>query len=429
MYNGNNFHRMELYIVQKLLLPFIIIFCMVNLTGCNKQDSASSDGKTKITFWHTHNDDESKTLEQIISVYEEKHPEIKVQLQQVPFSDAQNKFKTVAQAKDAPDIFRSEIAWTAEFASLGYLMALDMYMTDDYRKDFLNAPLKYNYYDKHYWGVPQVTDCLALIYNKKIFKDANLAVPKTADELITTGQKLTNIADNKYAFFYRGDPYWYLPFLWSFGGGMVSDGLQILINNQGAVSALQFLIDLRTKHKIVPDVVDFANDYDNQQTGFKTGKYAMIINGPWSTSDILDGAEFKNPDNLGITRIPAGPSGFSSPVGGHNYVIAANTKHLQETWDLINFLTEPQNQAKFALNNNLLPTRKSTYEIPEVKNNHLISDFKFVLEAASNRPVIPEGGALFVDLKQPYQSALLGEKTPQNALDEIAKAWQKLLSK
>jgi hypothetical protein len=36
-------------------------------------------------------------------------------------------------------------------------MALDMYMTPEYtKKTILKAPLKYNYYDGHYWGVPQV---------------------------------------------------------------------------------------------------------------------------------------------------------------------------------------------------------------------------------------------------------------------------------
>jgi arabinogalactan oligomer/maltooligosaccharide transport system substrate-binding protein len=415
--------------VQKKTAFFITLLFMIFLSGCAKPDNQTQDGKTVITFWHTHNDDEANTLKEIIANYEKKNPKILVKLQQVPFSDAQNKYKTVAQAQDAPDLFRSEIAWTAEFASLGYLMALDMFMTDDYRKDFLAAPVKYNYYDGHYWGVPQVTDCLALMYNKKIFADAKLPVPKTAEEMVTTGQKLTNEANNKYAYFYRGDVYWFLPFLWSFGGGMISDNNQLLINSPGSVKALQYLIDLRKKYKIIPQVVDFANDYDNQQTGFKTGKYAMITNGPWSTSDILGGAEFKDPNNLGITRIPAGPAGFASPVGGHNFVIAANTKHLKETWDLVNFLSQPENQEKFAIKNNLLPTRISTYERPAVKNNHLISDFKYVLEAANNRPVIPEGGALFVDMKQPYQAALLEEKKPQDALNEIAVAWTKLLKK
>lgn len=416
-------------IKKKHVIVLSALCFSLSISSCNKNGDNSSNGKTKITFWHTHNDDESKTLESIVEDYESKHPEIDVEMQQVPFSDAQNKYKTVAQAKDAPDIFRSEIAWTAEFASLGYLMALDMYMTPEYTKNYLKAPLKYNYYDGHYWGVPQVTDCLALIYNKSIFKKAGLEVPKTTQELIDTGKKLTDISKNQYAFFYRGDPYWFLPMLWSFGSGMVSDDRKVLIGKEESSKAIQYFIDLREKYKIVPSTVDFANDYDNQQTGFKTGKYAMIINGPWSTSDILSGEQFKDPSNLGITRIPADKAGYATPVGGHNYVISGNTKHLQETWNLVDFLNQPENQAKFAIKNNLLPTKIAAYEIPEVKNNHLISDFKYVLESGTNRPVIPEGGALFVDMKQPYQSALIGEKTPKDAFNEIAIAWEKLLNK
>lgn len=416
-------------IKKKHIIVLSVLCLSLAVFSCNKNSTNSNNKQTKLTFWHTHNDDESKTLDSIISEYETLHPNIDVELQQVPFSDAQNKYKTVAQAKDAPDLFRSEIAWTAEFASLGYLMALDMYMTPEYTSKFLKAPLKYNFYDGHYWGVPQVTDCLALLYNKKTFKDSGLEVPKTTKELVEIGQKLTDVSKNKYAFFYRGDPYWFLPMLWSFGSGMVSEDRKVLIGKEESSKALQFFVDLRDKYKIVPSTVDFANDYDNQQTGFKTGKYAMIINGPWSTSDILSGEQFKDNSNLGITRIPSDKAGYATPVGGHNYVISSNTKHLQETWDLVDFLNLPKNQAKFAIKNNLLPTKIDTYEIPEVKNNHLISDFKYVLESGTNRPVIPEGGALFVDMKQPYQSALIGEKKPQDAFNEIAIAWEKLLNK
>jgi arabinogalactan oligomer/maltooligosaccharide transport system substrate-binding protein len=129
-------------IKKKHVIVLSVLCFSLSLSSCNKNEANSSNGKTKVTFWHTHNDDESKTLESIVEDYESKHPEIDVEMQQVPFSDAQNKYKTVAQAKDAPDIFRSEIAWTAEFASLGYLMALDMYMTPEYTKNYLKAPLK-----------------------------------------------------------------------------------------------------------------------------------------------------------------------------------------------------------------------------------------------------------------------------------------------
>jgi len=419
----------------KYALPIILCLTAVLVSGCSNTRQVMKDGKRVITFWHTHNDEETDTLKEIIKDYETKNPNIKIDYQQVPFTDAETKYQTVAQAKNSPDVFRSEITWVAKLASLGFLVSVDNFATPDFRKDFLKAPLKYNYYDGHYWGVPDVTDCLGLMYNKRIFKEANLPVPKTTDELISIGQKLTNVAQNKYAFFYRGDTYWFLPFLASFGGGMVDENGDILINKPESVQAAQYLIDLRLKYKIIPSLVDFANDYDNQQTGFKTGKYAMIINGPWSTSDLLTGREFKDPANLGITRIPAGPKGFATPVGGHSFVISANHEtinpkdptHLKEVWKFVSFMTAAENQAKYALNNNLLPTRNSTYDLPQVKSNRFIKDFKYVLDTGFNRPVIPRSGALFVDMKQPYQAALLTNTPIKDAFDEIAKAWVKLL--
>lgn len=402
-----------------------------SLGGCKPAQQASRSSETlkrnndpvTISFWHTFNTEETATLEEVLADFRKAYPNITVQLQQVPFSDALNKYKTVAQAGNAPDVFRAEIAWTPELAAVGYLMSLDAFMDEQYKADFLPKALSYTEYKGHSWAVPQVTDCLAMFYNKKLVPKP----PETMDELVSMGQALTH--GNQYGFFYRGDPYWFTPFVWAFGGELI-DGksLDVKIADKPAVDALQFLIDLRTKYKIVPPSVDFANDYNNMMIGFKSAQIAMIVNGPWSTADVLDGGEFKaHPENFGITRLPKGPGGWGSPIGGQDYVVSANTKHLFASWDLINFLSRPENQAKFALKNNLLPTRKSTYELPEVKQNTIIQSFKYVLDAANSRPVIPQAGAIFIDLKPAYQAALLGEKTPQQALDQVKAAWQTLL--
>jgi len=409
----------------------ILVFTLLFLAGCRSQKQIQSEQVVRrstdpvsISFWHTFNDEESGTLKSILEDFQQEFPHITVQLQQVPFSDALNKYKTVAQAGNAPDIFRAEIAWTTELASLGYLMSLDAFMTDEIKNDYLPSSLAYSQYNEHIWGVPQVTDCLALFYNKKLIAEP----PKTLDDFLEKGQEITNKEENQYAFFYRGDPYWYTPFIWAFGGDMIdSQSLEIKINQQPAVDALQFLVDLREKYKIVPPSVDFANDYENMMIGFKNDQYAMIINGPWSTADALDGPAFKNPEDFGIARIPAGVGGNGSPVGGHNYVIASNTEKLFASWDLIDFLSRPENQAQFALKNNLLPTRQSTYDLQAVKDNRIIQSFKHVLDAANTRPVIPQSGAIFIDLKPAYQAVLLGEKSPQEAMDEVHTAWQELL--
>jgi len=250
------------------------------------------------------------------------------------------------------------------------------------------------------------------------------------DEFLVDAQKLTDSSKGQYGFFMRGDSYWLQPFIWAFGGGLVDEEKNIYINNEGSVAGLQFVLDLRDEYKVMPEVIDFSNDYDNMQTGFKTGKYAMIFQGPWATSDILTGEQFQDPSNLGVAPIPTGPEGKTgSPVGGHNYVIYKDSQNIDASYKFVEYLNSTESQALFAKNNNLLPTRKSAYETPEVKDNAILMGYKEVIDNATNRPVIPEGGQIYTDFTPNYQAALTGEATAQEALDNVAKAWEVLLKK
>jgi len=413
------------------LLVMAVMALALMVTGCSKSEPTEASKPVTITFWHTHNAQETPTLEAIVKDFEAKNPNIKVELQAVPFDGGQNKFKTAAQAGNAPDVFRSECAWTPQFAALGLLAPIDDLVTAEDKADFLPvAAAAYQFKGKTY-GLPQVTDALALLYNKKMFQEAGVAVPKTMDEFLAVAQKLTNKDKGQYGFAMRGDSYWVQPFVWAFGGGLIDiNDLSVQINNAGSVKGLQFVIDLKDKYGVIPNEMDFANDYQNVMVGFKSGKYAMILNGPWATADLLADGEFKDANNLGIAVIPAGPEGkFGSPMGGHGFVISANTKNREAAYKLIQFVTSKENEAKFASANNLLPARKSAYDLDELKNNRIISDFKAVVEKATARPMIPEGGEIYTEFTPNYQAALAGKKTAQQAWDDVAAAWNKLLKK
>ena len=407
-----------------LIIPLALVLLFI---ACGKKEEKVT-GQVTLTFWHTMNQEEMVTLDGLVGKFMEQNPQIEIQAQVVPFSDAQNKFKTVAQAGDAPDIFRAEIAWTPEFAELGFLVPLDDYVSEEDLGDYLPGALRYNQYKDRLWGIPQVTDCLALLYNKRMLAGAGVDPPATMDDLVRVAGTMTSPGKGRYGFFWRGDSYWLTPFIWAYGGGLIDeDDQQIHINDQGSVAGLNFYIALRDEYGVVPPEVDFANDYDNMLVGFKTGKYAMIINGPWATADILAGEQFSDPANLGVTRIPRGPAGYGSPVGGHNYVIASSCKDVPAAYEFIHFLNQAEHQALFAQKNNLLPTRRSAYDLPGVADNPIIQGFRYQLEVANNRPVIPEGGLLFVDFTPNLQAALNGNKTPQQALDATAEAWEELL--
>ena len=178
------------------------------------------------------------------------------------------------------------------------------------------------------YAVPQVTDALALLYNKRMLEEAGVEAPATMDDFVAAGETLQTELGLENAFYMRGDAYFLQPFLWAFGGGLLEvndEGLvtDILVNNEGSVAGLEFLLD-GVLGVTAPQDVDFPNDYGNAMTAFKEGEVAMIFNGPWSTADVLSGTEFADPENLGIAVIPAGPDGaLGSPIGGHSYVLYA----------------------------------------------------------------------------------------------------------
>ena len=146
------------------------------------------DLRAELTWWDTSDPkNEGPAFKELIAKFNQTYPNVKINYQSVPFGEAQNKFKTAAAAKSgAPDILRAEVAWVPEFASLGYLYALDGSDLLADESDYFATPLSSNKFNGKTYGVPQVTDSLALLYNKKIFADAGItAAPKTWAEVKT----------------------------------------------------------------------------------------------------------------------------------------------------------------------------------------------------------------------------------------------------
>ncbi|HEX2221202.1 MAG TPA: extracellular solute-binding protein [Candidatus Limnocylindria bacterium] len=393
--------------------------------------AAACEGVDSITFTHTMNDQETPVMNEIAEGFEGAT----VESTQIPFEGAQQAYDQQAAAGEAPDVFRAEIAWIADYADKGYLVPLTDQIPQEEWDDFLPGPLAYGQWQGETYAVPQVTDALALLYNRRLLEEAGVEAPETMEEFVEAGQTIQDSTDVDTAFYMRGDAYWLQPFLWAFGGGLFDvneEGqvTEILVNNEGSVAGLEFLLN-EVLGGIAPEDVDFANDYGNAMTAFKEGQVAMIFNGPWSTADVLSGPEFEDPENLGIGVIPAGPEGeMGSPIGGHSYVLYAGMDEAKQACavEFVRYLSSAENQARLASELNLLPTRTSAYELPEVQENQLIADFQAVIENATNRPVVPEGGAIYTDFGPNFQAAWTGDKEPQQALDDVAAAWEELLA-
>jgi arabinogalactan oligomer / maltooligosaccharide transport system substrate-binding protein len=399
---------------------------------CNHQPAIT------LTYWYTESPPEQKVVSNLIDTFENDHPAIKIKREYVPFFRARDKFITASQDGTAPDILRSDSSWVSLFASRRYLSNIDTRVPSsdlaDYRSGPLgSAPLGSNQYNGHLYGLPQVNDFLALIYNKKYIPSP----PITMAEFEYDAESVTT--PGKYGFETNGSSYYTLPFLWGFGGGMMDDDNRTpLVNNPGSKAGLEFLLRLQNQDKVMPARVgarDMVQD-------FMTGKTAMIIDGPWDVSKILTDPSSifaGNRRNLGIAGIPTCPPGVvtcdarmttGSPIGGQSYVISAGTGHPDAAYDFIDFMNSAKSQASISNANHTLPTRGSAYldSSGSVSHDDIVTDFRSIAHTARARPSIPQGAYLFDALDPNIRAALRGTQNPDSALDAVAAAWNRLLN-
>lgn len=380
--------------------------------------------EAELTWWDTSDPtNEAPAFEKLIAKFNDEYPNVEINYQSVPFGEAQNKFKTAADSgSGAPDILRAEVAWVPEFASLGYLYALDgTALLED--NDFLETPLSSNVYDGKTYGVPQVTDTLGLMYNKQLFEKAGIDSPPTTWDEVAEDAKLLKEKAGVEGIYINSGGYFLLPFIYGEGGDLVDvDAQEIVVNSDANVTGIQTAQDLvKSGAAVKPD----ANDsYGTMMTLFKEGKVGMIINGPWETAAISSDPNFGGFENLGVAPVPAGSAEAGAPVGGHNYVIYSgmDEEKADAATAFVNFMSSAESQAFIADELGLLPANSAAYDL--IGDNAKVAAWQDALDAAKPRPWIPEGGLFFAPLDEMATKVLIQGADVQSSLNETAQQFK-----
>ncbi|MBZ4017722.1 extracellular solute-binding protein [Streptomyces purpurogeneiscleroticus] len=400
-------------------------------TACGG-DGGGSDQKSggklsgTVTFWDTSNDAEKATYKKLAEGFEREHPGVDVKYVNVPFGEANAKFKNAAGGNSgAPDVMRTEVAWVADFANLGYLAPLDNTPALDKNEDFLEQAAGSTRFKGKTYAAPQVIDTLGLFYNKKLLKEAGVGVPSTFDELKTAAKKIKS-KTGATALYLRGDdPYWFLPYLYGEGGDMVeAKGKKVLIDDPAGVRAFATIKDLVDSKAAVTDATD---GQENQLKALKDGDVAMAVDGPWDIEGALAGKEFKDKSNLGVAPVPGGSKAQGSPQGGWNLSVYAGSGNLDASYEFVKYMSSAKVQQQTTEKLSLLPTRKSVYDVPSVKDNEMVKFFRPAVEKAVERPWIAEGNSLFEPVKVQMNKVLTGSATPEQAAKNTGDAYRKLL--
>nr|8ART_A Chain A, Putative secreted maltose-binding protein [Streptomyces scabiei]8ART_B Chain B, Putative secreted maltose-binding protein [Streptomyces scabiei] len=400
-------------------------------TACGGSDSGdSAGGPVTLTWWDTSNaTNEAPTYKALVKEFEAAHKDIKVKYVNVPFDQAQNKFDTAAGATGAPDILRSEVGWTPAFAKKGFFLPLDGTEALKDQDKFQPSLIKQAQYDGKTYGVPFVTDTLALVYNKQLFEKAGLTeAPRTWDDLKKAAATIKGKTGVD-GYWGSTQAYYAQSFLYGDGTDTVDvPAKKITVNSPEAKKAYGTwlgLFDGKGLHKA--DTT--ADAYAHIQDAFVNGKVASIVQGPWEITNFYKGSAFKDKANLGIATVPAGTSGKAgAPTGGHNLSVYAGSDkaHQEASLKFIEFMTSAKSQETIALKNSTLPTRDDAYTA-EVKADPGIAGYQTVLAAARPRPELPEYSSLWGPLDTELLAIAGGKESLDKGLGNAETAIAKLV--
>ncbi len=252
-----------------------------------------------------------------------------------------------------------------------------------------------------------------LYYRKDLLQQIGAAVPQTWQDLATAAAAIQKAGGAKFGFLWQGKQAEVLvcdlvEFIASNGGAILaSDGKTVLINQEPAVAAVQFMYDTINKLKISPqDVLSW--DEEPSRRPFTAGQAVFLRNWSYVYSIAQNPKESSVVDKIGVAPLPHFPGGKSAAcLGGYQYGVNASTKNREAAIDFVTWMSSPATQLKFATDVGLAPTRPAVFDEPALAQAQpFMHQLRDVFTGATPRPVTPKYAQVTLALQSAVSRAL-----------------------
>lgn len=320
-------------------------------------NNSSQDNRTVIKFASWGSKSETDILSPLLKDFEAQNPDIKVEFMHIPQNYFQ-KIHLLFASNTSPDVIFINNLYLPVYANAGVLEELN---GEDFGcENFYEKSLDALSWNGKLYAVPRDVSNLVIFYNKDLFDKAGVAYPSkswTFEDFLKTAKILTK-RPNIFGVSFEEEPLFYLPYLMSEGGGILSDDLsREIIGTPQSQKGLNFYADLRNKHHVAPEKSESASATMAQM--FLQEKLAMHLSGRWLVPKYREEANF----NWDIAPFPNGDAGSVVPMDASGWAVAKSSKHKSEAKRLIKFLSSKESIEKLAQSGLIVPARKDASEV------------------------------------------------------------------
>ncbi|HHV11520.1 MAG TPA: extracellular solute-binding protein [Clostridiales bacterium] len=293
-------------------------------------------------------------FQEAIANYMSEHPNVIIEMESVSDQDIKEKLSVMAAGDTMPDIFFS---WSGEyvkkFARSGLALDLTNYLNEDtkWKEGFLPAFLNNSTFDDHTYGIPYRSSVIFMLYNKAIFADLGLEIPKTYDEFLDVCETLKSAKITPISF--GNSQTWYSAWWIGQFNAMMVDADTITKDynpetgefaDKGYSDAVQRFLDLNSSGYFGNNVN--SKDYYQVREEFCAGLSGMMLDATAQFSVYEEGMG----DDFGFFKFPVMENEAGDPGtitgGAEVYCIASKCEYPKEAVDFVKYMTSLEQAIK-----------------------------------------------------------------------------------
>jgi multiple sugar transport system substrate-binding protein len=403
-------------------LPILVLL----LAGCAKH---SPD--TTLEFWTIGR--EGDAVAHLLPAFEKAHPDIHVRVQQIPLTAAHEKLLTAYAGGSLPDLAQIGNTWIAEFAALHALEPLQVRVGQSRavrEDDYFASAWATNRVDGVLYGIPWYVDTRLLFYRADLLRQTGFdAPPRTWVEWQAQMDAIraksggtrwgallpTNEYDQLLALALQA----HVPLLRD--GGRYGN-----FESAGFKRSLAFYVGLFKRGDVPP----YTNvQVTNPWQAFARGEFVFYLSGPWNIGEFRKRMPDSRQSEWSTAQLP-GPEGPGDSVTyGSSLVIPRASQHKQAAWALVEYLSRPDVQVRFYELLGDLPTRRSAWENPALKNDPKLRAFRAQLDHMRPAPQVPEWEQIVNMMQDVAARAIAGQLTVDQAAAQMDARADTILAK
>ncbi|WP_169084186.1 sugar ABC transporter substrate-binding protein [Paenibacillus sp. PL91] len=409
--------------VATTLASSMLIIGALTACGGNGNDKAA-DSKVTINVWGM--GEEAKALPKIAEQFESENPNIKVNVQALPWDTAHDKLLTAVASKKGPDVLQMGTTWIPEFGSAKALLDLTPYV-EQYpelaEENFYPGSITTTKYENATVGVPWYIDTRVLYYRTDLLKEAGYdQAPKTWDELKDAATKLKARGKNKYGISLDVNEQSLLFMFARQNGSKLIENNKPLFNQPEFVEAVNYLNSF-FKDGSAP--IDLGMDIIPAFKG--DGILPMFISGPWMIKLINDQApELKG--KWATAVLPKKENNLSS-LGGSNLSVFQYTEHKEEALKFLAYMSKPETQLKWLELSNSLPSTKKAWEDEALTTDPNLKVIGEQMNNSEPMPVIKPWEEIAQNVLSTFEKIYRGNSDVQKELDSFNAKSEQILNK